>query len=73
MSKKENLKSHISYSSALSRLQTILDNLRNEKVNVDQLSEQLQEAYQLVTICQDKISKVETEIKRVDKKFESTE
>ncbi len=63
----------ISYEDALSRLESILENLRSEKVNVDELSKQLQESYKLVRLCQAKIRGVETEIKRVDQDFQEKE
>jgi|AntAceMinimDraft_10_1070366.scaffolds.fasta_scaffold158283_1 exodeoxyribonuclease VII small subunit len=63
----------ISYELALSRLQEILEGLQEEKINVDELSEQLQEAYQLVSLCRQKIKSVETEIQKIDKEFKDKE
>lgn len=63
----------ISYESALARLQEILEELREEKVNVDELSKQLKEAYQLVSVCRQKIKSVEMEIQRIDKEFQDKE
>lgn len=60
----------ISYEDALARLEEILESLRSEKVNVDELSKQLQESYELVNICKKRIQGVETEIKRIDQEFQ---
>ena len=54
-------------------MQEILEGLQEEKINVDELSEQLQEAYQLVSLCRQKIKSVETEIQKIDKEFKDKE
>lgn len=56
----------ISYEEALSKLEAILENIRAEKINLDELAEQLKESSVLVRLCQEKIRQAETEIKRVD-------
>ena len=56
----------ISYEEALSKLEAILENIRTEKINLDELAEQLKESSALVRLCQEKIRQAETEIKRVD-------
>jgi len=43
--------------------------LREEKVDIDELSKSLKEAYQLVNTCRQKIQKAEMEVKRIDQQF----
>ena len=65
MSKRAKTK-EISYEEALSKLEAILENIRTEKINLDELAEQLKESSALVRLCQEKIHQAETEVKRVD-------
>lgn len=71
MSKKENKGKlgQTSYAEALEKLEDILENLREEKVDVDELSKSLKEAYRLVDTCRQKIQKAEMEVKRIDEQF----
>ncbi len=69
MSKKESKLSQISYAEALEKLEDILESLREEKVDIDELSKSLKEAYQLVNTCRQKIQKAEMEVKRIDQQF----
>lgn len=69
MSKKESKLSQISYAEALEKLEDILESLREEKVDIDELSKSLKEAYQLVDTCRQKIQKAEMEVQRIDEQF----
>jgi len=59
--KKENL----SYESALIELQEIVKNLENREVKIDELSQTVTRAKQLVDFCRDKLSKTEDEINKI--------
>jgi len=69
MSKKESKSSQISYAEALKKLEDILESLREEKVDIDELSKSLKEAYQLVDTCRQKIQKAEMEVQKIDEQF----
>jgi exodeoxyribonuclease VII small subunit len=70
MPKKKSKSDSIGYAEALTRLEDILESLQEEKVDIDQLSENLKEAYKLVDLCRQKIQKVEMEVQRIDQQFE---
>ena len=71
MSKKENKdkSDQTSYAEALKKLEDILESLREEKVDIDELSKSLKEAYQLVDTCRQKIQKAEMEVQKIDEQF----
>ncbi len=58
-----------SYAEALKKLEDILESLREEKVDIDELSKSLKEAYQLVDTCRQKIQKAEMEVQKIDEQF----
>ncbi len=71
MSKKESKgkSGQTSYAEALKKLEDILESLREEKVDIDELSKSLKEAYQLVDTCRQKIQKAEMEVQKIDEQF----
>ena len=71
MSKKESKSKsgQTSYAEALKKLEDILESLREEKVDIDELSKSLKEAYQLVDTCRQKIQKAEMEVQKIDEQF----
>ncbi|MEW6557553.1 MAG: exodeoxyribonuclease VII small subunit [Elusimicrobiota bacterium] len=62
----------ISYSKALEELQTILENLEGENVEIDKLAEKVKRATELIKILREKLKKTEVEIKEIVKEFEET-
>ncbi len=62
-------KKEISYEKALAELEKILEELQNETVDIDRLSERLRKAYGLIEICRRKIDAAETEIQKINKQF----
>lgn len=59
----------ISYQEALKELEAILEDLQEETVDVDHLSEKLKRAYELIAVCRAKIKSAETEVKKINQKF----
>lgn len=53
------------YNKAIKRLEEIIEKIENEKVDVDELSETVKEAVELITTCKERIEKAEMEVKRV--------
>lgn len=62
-------KKEISYQEALKELEAILEDLQEETVDVDHLSEKLKRAYELIAVCRTKINSAETEVKKINQKF----
>jgi len=53
------------YNKAIKRLEEIIEKIENEEIDVDELSDRVQEAVELITTCKGKIEKAEMEVKRV--------
>ena len=56
---------HLKYEEAVDELQEIVDKMENDELDIDQLSEQLKRAKQLVKFCKDKLTKTDEEIKKL--------
>ena len=59
------MKQEIKYEAAFAELQSILRRMENDELDIDQMSEQLKRAQQLIKICKDKLTKTEEEIKKI--------
>ena len=53
------------YNKAIKRLEEIIERIENEEIDVDELSDKVKEAIELITVCKEKIEKAEMEVKRV--------
>jgi len=53
------------YSKSMKRLEEIIAKIENEEIDVDELSEKVKEAVELIKVCKDKIGKAELEVKKV--------
>ena len=53
------------YNKAIKRLEEIIEKIENEEIDVDELSEKVKEAVELITTCKERIEKAEMEVKRV--------
>ncbi len=67
MSKKD-----IKYSKAIEELNDILAGLESENIDVDEVSEKVKRATELIRICREKIAKTESEVKKIVKEFEES-
>ena len=55
----------IKYEAALAELQTIVNKMENDELDIDQMSEQLKRAQELIKLCKDKLTKTDEEIKKI--------
>jgi len=64
MSEKQN-----SYNDALGELKEILENIRGQNIDVDQLATKVKRARELIDICEQRIKKAKMEVEEVIKSF----
>lgn len=55
----------IKYEDALHRLEDIVEQMENDSLDIDELTEQLKTAQKLVKVCKDKLTKTDAEIKKI--------
>ena len=55
----------IKYEAALAELQTIVHKMENDELDIDQMSEQLKRAQELIKFCKNKLTKTDEEIKKI--------
>ncbi|HCC86901.1 MAG TPA: exodeoxyribonuclease VII small subunit [Prevotella sp.] len=53
------------YEDAVRQLETIVDKLENNELDIDQLSAELKKAQQLIKLCKEKLTKTDNEIKKL--------
>ena len=59
------MEKELKYEAAFAELQQIVRKMENDELDVDQLSEQLKRAQQLIKLCKDKLTKTDEEIKKI--------
>ena len=59
------MEKELKYEAALAELQTIVNKMENDELDIDQMSEQLKRAQELIKLCKDKLSKTDEEIKKI--------
>ena len=59
------MKQEIKYEAAFAELQTIVRRMENDELDIDQMSEQLKRAQQLIKLCKNKLTKTDEEIKKI--------
>ena len=55
----------IKYEAAFAELQSIVRKMENDELDIDQMTEQLKRAQQLIKLCKDKLTKTDEEIKKI--------
>ena len=55
----------IKYEAALAELQSIVNKMENDELDIDQMSDQLKRAQELIKLCKDKLTKTDEEIKKI--------
>lgn len=55
----------INYSEALNELEDILDQIENEKLDVDELLDKVKRAARLIEVCKTKLQGVESEVDKI--------
>lgn len=58
-------KKEIKYEEAVAQLEEIVNKMENDELDIDQLSDQLKRAKELVKLCKDKLTKTDEEIKKL--------
>ena len=53
------------YEQAVHELETIVQRLENNELNLDQMSSELKRAQQLIKFCKDRLTKSDEEIKKI--------
>lgn len=53
------------YEEAMKRLEQIVSDIEEGKLDIDLISEKLKEAKELITICRDKLYKVDADVKKI--------
>ena len=56
---------NITYEAAMERLANITKSLEQGTLNIDELSDQLKEAQELLAFCKQKLTKVETDVNQI--------
>jgi exodeoxyribonuclease VII small subunit len=63
----------LSYSQAVARLEEILEKLERGEVDIDELSALVEEAAGLVTLCREKLTQAEIQVKKITARLEALE
>ena len=53
------------YEEAMKQLEQIVSKMENDELDIDQMSEQLKKAQQLIKLCKDKLVKTDKEIQKI--------
>ena len=53
------------YEEAMRQLQEIVRKMENDELDIDQMSEQLKNAQELIKLCRDKLTKTDEEIQKL--------
>jgi len=64
------MKNKTTYTQAITELEKIVNEIENEDIGVDELSEKVKRASVLIKICKDKLHKTEEEVGAVLKDIE---
>ncbi len=66
-------KKQFSYTEAISELEKIMYKLENEEIDLDQLSEKVKRASELISKCKDQLKSTEREVDNIIKKINSND
>ena len=53
------------YEAAFAELHTIVRQMENDELDIDQMAEQLKRAQELIKLCKDKLTKTDEEIQKI--------
>lgn len=59
------MKEELKYEQTYQELQAIVRRMESDELDIDQMSEQLKRAQQLIKLCKDKLTKTDEEIKKI--------
>ena len=66
------MENKIVYTEAIEELESIVNEIENEDITVDELSEKVKRASILIKLCKEKLNRTEDEINEVLKEIKST-
>ncbi|WP_018462643.1 exodeoxyribonuclease VII small subunit [Segatella paludivivens] len=58
-------KEEFKYEEAVRQLESIVDKLENDELDIDSMSENLKKAQKLIKLCKDKLTKTDDEINKI--------
>ena len=61
----------LTYSAALAELQQLAEDLENDEISIDELSDKIKRASQLLEFCQTKLRSTDEEVKKILAKMEN--
>ncbi len=67
------MENKLTYTEAIAELETIVEEIENEDISVDDLSEKVKRASELIRLCKTKLTKTEQEVNEVLKEIEGTD
>lgn len=53
------------YEMAISQLEEIVERLENNQLGIDEMTDQLKKAQQLIKLCKDRLTKTDEEIQKI--------
>lgn len=59
------MQEEMKYEEAVAQLEAIVRKMENDEFDIDELTEQLKKAQQLLKLCKDKLTKTEAEVKNL--------
>ena len=59
------MEKELKYEAAMAELQSIVRQMENDELDIDQMAEQLKRAQVLIKLCKDKLTKTDAEIKKI--------
>ena len=59
------IKENIKYEEAVQQLENIVQKLENGELNIDELSNELKKAQQLISLCRQRLTKTDEEIQKI--------
>ena len=59
------MEKELKYEAAMAELQSIVRKMENDELDIDQMSDQLKRAQELIKLCKDKLTKTDEEIKKI--------
>jgi exodeoxyribonuclease VII small subunit len=69
----EDMKDNPDYKDAIDEIESIVEEIESEGVDVDVLAEKVKRAAYLIKVCKAKLKKTDDEVKKILKEFEEQE
>lgn len=64
---------NVNYKNALEEIESIVEEIESESIDVDMLTEKVKRAAYLIKMCKAKLKKTDDEVKKILKEFEEQE